>query len=142
MDVDRELRIEPYRGAAAAARRFVTETVTDWGLGGRTREIVLVCHELVANAILHAGSAVLLRLRRRPESLLVEVADSDPRLPCPALVHSVLRTSGRGLMIVELLCRSWGVRAVEGGKVVWAELPLTGTCRTVDVPPARPRNPV
>ncbi|BCJ33241.1 hypothetical protein Athai_07440 [Actinocatenispora thailandica] len=142
MDVDRELRIEPYRGAARAARRFVEDAIRDWRLGPRAREITLVSHELIANAFLHARSAALLRLRRRTDSLLVEVADTDPRLPCPTLVHSLLRTSGRGLMIVELLSLRWGVRPVDAGKVVWAELPLTGARHTLDAPPARPRNPV
>jgi hypothetical protein len=142
MDVDRELRIEPARGAARAARRFVEDAVRDWSLGARAREITLVSHELIANTFLHTRSAALLRLRRRPDSLLIEVADTDPRLPCPAMVHSVLRTSGRGLMIVDLLSLRWGARPVDGGKVVWAELPLTGVRHTLDAPPARPRNPV
>jgi hypothetical protein len=142
MDVDRELRIEPYRGAARAARRFVEDAVRDWRLGARAREITLVSHELIANAFLHARSAALLRLRRRSESLVVEVADTDPRLPCPTLVPSLVRTSGRGLMIVELLSLRWGARPVDGGKVVWAELPLTGVRHSLDAPPARPRDRV
>lgn len=141
MDVDRELRIEPYRGAARAARRFVEDAVRDWRLGARAREITLVSHELIANAFLHARSAALLRLRRRSESLVVEVADTDPRLPCPTLVPSLVRTSGRGLMIVELLSVRWGARPVDGGKVVWAELPLTGVRHSLATP-SRPRHPV
>ncbi|GAA4204223.1 ATP-binding protein [Actinocatenispora rupis] len=123
MDMERELRIEPYGGAVRAARGFVADALHDWRLGTRARDITLACHELVANAVLHAATPVLVRLRRDPDGVLVEVADSDPHPPCPRLADDPLSTSGRGLLIVERLSRRWGVRALPVGKVVWAELP-------------------
>ncbi|MGA8112448.1 MAG: ATP-binding protein [Actinocatenispora sp.] len=121
MDTERELQIEPHHGAARAARRFVEETLSEWGLANRLREVLLVSHELVANALVHARSAVRLRLRRLPDRLLVEVGDRDPRLPRRTPIDNFTSVSGRGIMIVEQLAREWGARPVADGKIVWAE---------------------
>ncbi|HEY3504274.1 MAG TPA: ATP-binding protein [Actinocatenispora sp.] len=122
MDMERELRIEPRRGATCAARRFVDEALRDWRLGTRARDVTLACHELVANAILHAASPVRVRLSRQPHGILVEVTDTDPHPPCRQILDDPLSTSGRGLLIVERLAAHWGVRPVPCGKVVWAEI--------------------
>ncbi len=122
MDNDRELRIEPCRGAARAARRFVEDTLRDWRRAARAREILLVCHELVANAVVHAKSSVRLRLSRRPDRVIVEVTDSDPRLPQRLTIDNLSSVSGRGMMIVDQLAVSWGVHPLPDGKIVWAEL--------------------
>jgi anti-sigma regulatory factor (Ser/Thr protein kinase) len=122
MDTERELRIEPYGGATRVARRFVDDTLRDWRLGARGRDITLACHELVANAVLHAATPVLVRLHRQAHGVLVEVADTDPHPPCRQILDDPLSTSGRGLMIVERLAARWGVRPLATGKVVWAEL--------------------
>ncbi len=122
MDNDRELRIEPYRGAARAARRFVEDTLRDWRRAARAREILLVCHELVANAVVHAKSSVRVRLFRRPGRVIVEVIDSDPRMPQRLTIDNLSSVSGRGMMIVDQLAVCWGVQPLPDGKIVWAEL--------------------
>lgn len=126
MDTERELQIEPHSGAARAARRFVEQTLSDWGLAGRAKEVLLVCHELVANALVHARSTARLRLRRIPGRLVVEVADADSRLPRRLSVDNLNSMSGRGMVIVEGLARAWGARPVAQGKVVWAEFVTDG----------------
>src|SRR5581483_9774122 len=61
------------------------------------------------------------RMRRRPGSLLLEVADGDGRLARPTPTD---RTDERhrGLMIVQTLSERWGVRPTGNGKVVWAQM--------------------
>jgi len=54
---------EPEPTAAAAARRFVRETLNSWQLSGRddiVADAVLLTSELVTNAVVHAGTSVQL----------------------------------------------------------------------------------
>jgi hypothetical protein len=51
----------------------------------------------------------------------VLVDDQDPRPPQPRDPDG---DGGRGLMIVDRLARAWGCTRLEGGKRVWAEIPV------------------
>jgi anti-sigma regulatory factor (Ser/Thr protein kinase) len=77
--------------------------------------------ELVTNAVQHARTPIELRLRRRPGTVLVEVADGDGRLARPTPV-GLADERHRGLVIVATLSVRWGVRPTGTGKVVWAEV--------------------
>jgi PAS domain S-box-containing protein len=82
----------------------------------------LVVTELVTNALLHGSPPVRVRLREVPDGVRLEVADRGAELPV-AVRRSSAAMTGRGLALVEALCRSWGVDADDlAGKVVWAEL--------------------
>ena len=75
------------------------------------------------------------------QSLLVKVRDGSPCLPVNVAGISV-DTAGRGVAIVALLSRDWGVTAhADGGKTVWAAFdtwqgfhPMLGPTRSVPVP--------
>lgn len=119
--MEAELGVEPRQGAAGAARRFVALTLRAWRITKPAQDILLVCHELVANGLTHAASPVRLRLRRRGDRLLIEVADHDPTPPLRG-EKDPLGDSGRGLIIIDLLATRWGYRQTPDGKVVWAEM--------------------
>lgn len=107
------------------ARHFLRRVLDRWDLGTVEDAAQLVVSELVTNAITHAASACQLRLSRSATTVRIEVADAgagtpDPRPDDPAAEH------GRGMHIVAVLAVAWGTEALPaGGKVVWAELPLS-----------------
>ena len=57
-----------------------------------------------------------------PDSLRVEVADHDERVPAPKDAVDDWDTSGRGLAFVASMSKAWGVQRLPGGKVVWFEV--------------------
>ncbi len=80
--------------------------------------------ELVGNALRYGGGPSGLRLLRH-DRLCVEVADIGPDLP--QIQHAPLSAEGgRGLQLINMLCRRWGTCRTPEGKVVWAEQDLPG----------------
>jgi anti-sigma regulatory factor (Ser/Thr protein kinase) len=90
-------------------------------------ELVLVISELMTNAVTHArvpgasGRQVGMSIEKADDVYRVEVRDTQsdnmPRL-CEGSVHD---TRGRGLVLVEALADSWGVKPEAVGKTVWVE---------------------
>jgi anti-sigma regulatory factor (Ser/Thr protein kinase) len=110
--------------AAHAARRLVRERLAGWGLGELADATELIVSELVANALRYGNGPGRLRLMRG-ERLCVEVSDTGPDLP--QIQHaSYSAEGGRGLQLVNALCRRWGSCRTPGGKIVWAEQDLPG----------------
>lgn len=102
------------------ARRFVRSTLRSWELDGAVEPAALIVSELATNAVLHARSALTVRLRvDAGGSLHLEVLDGSARLPDQRR-HSSEATTGRGLSIVAELASSWGVEQLTDGKSVWA----------------------
>ena len=89
-------------------------------------DAALVVSELLSNAILHAYPlpGERLQVAWAVDASSVEVAVSDGG--SPTVPHagnpSPSSISGRGLSIVEHLCKTWGVRADDVGLTVWAVL--------------------
>ncbi|RKE17156.1 SpoIIE family protein phosphatase [Streptomyces sp. TLI_171] len=104
------------------ARDFTRRTLTGWGLASLVEPVVLLTGELLANALLHAGSPLQLRVFRGA-LLTVEVSDADSREPRlrPAGEHD---EGGRGMVLINELAHRWGSRATRDGKVVWFEMEL------------------
>ena len=121
MTGEARLALDPVPGSAAAARRFVAETLGGWGCDMLVETGRLLVSELVTNAILHARTAMTLVVRLRRTGVRVEVHDTSDGAP-------VLRDygddamTGRGLALVDELAGSWGVERHGGGKAVWFEL--------------------
>lgn len=85
---------------------------------------VLLVSELVANAVLHARTAIRVVIRLDGSRLRIEVHDGDRR--APARKHySALSTTGRGILLLERLAQDWGVVPARDGKSVWFELDAT-----------------
>jgi anti-anti-sigma factor len=123
-----EVRLAPTLTAPASARRFVGELCRDWQLVVPDHDVVdravLVADELVTNAVVHARTDIQLRMELSGDRLHIAVHDQSPRLlrlvrPDPEA------ESGRGLRMVELVGKAWGVQHhPDGGKVVWCVLDL------------------
>lgn len=107
--------------APSQARHFVADQLRRWCLSEIEDSVTLVVSELVTNALLHARTDMVILLRRRDDSLLVEVTDSSLHQPMPRS-YSAHAATGRGLNLVAMLSQDWGVRAERGGKTVWAVL--------------------
>lgn len=113
--------------SAAAARRFVTEKVSEWGLDDLLDDALLVASELAANAVTHADSACRIRLSVTAATLRIDVIDTGAGTPEPQPT-TWMEERGRGLHLVDALTTAWGLEIVPEGKLVWAELPrpMTG----------------
>lgn len=108
--------------SAGSARRFVGATLRQWRCDDLVDVATLLVSELVANAVLHAGTDIGVAVRLAGPRLRVEVSDGNPGTPARKH-YSSLATTGRGLMLVERLSADWGVTpGPGGGKQVWFEL--------------------
>ncbi|PYC68433.1 histidine kinase [Streptomyces tateyamensis] len=110
------------RALVGHARRFVRETLHEWGLAALADQAELLTSELVTNALVHAGAPTQLRLFRN-QALTVEVSDVDGHAP---RLRRALEDDegGRGMHLVNELAHRWGSRATPRGKLVWFELEL------------------
>jgi PAS domain S-box-containing protein len=106
------------------ARRFVVDVLVGWGLGQFQETVRLLVSELVTNAVRHTATELMVRLMVDGGCLRCEVVDGSPVVPTPSLTVQPDATSGRGLMLVDLLSERWGVDDHPTGKVVWFELGL------------------
>lgn len=114
-----QLTLAPTGTSVGAARRFVVDRLRSADVAPEVVETAeLLVSELVTNAVLHAHTALSLRVFA-DAGVRVEVHDQDPRLPRQRR-HSAESVTGRGLELVALLATAHGVRPVAGdGKVVW-----------------------
>ena len=83
---------------------------------------MLVTNELVTNATLHAGTECEVVLTGRPNTLEIRVSDFDRQVDLRRHSFGAEMVTGRGLRMLEVLCRSWGVEPDERGKTVWCQL--------------------
>jgi anti-sigma regulatory factor (Ser/Thr protein kinase) len=108
--------------SARAARRFLRRALESWRCDAIADLVLLAANELVTNAVIHARSAVDLRVQLSNRVVRIEVVDRDPRPPVPRHAPDDA-TGGRGLAVVEAVASRWGVDPIEGGKRVWFEVP-------------------
>ncbi len=122
----------PEVASVAAARRFVGETLRNWGVD-EVDDAMLLTSELVTNAIVHAGTEVEVVCEALPGQVRVEVHDRHQarRIPVPGD-----QVSGRGLLFPETLATSWGITYGQGDKQVWFTMPGTDGDRQAPPPPA------
>ena len=87
-------------------------------------DLRLVVSELVTNAVRHARTSSTVVLERSGPSLTLTVRDCSPSLPLLTTRDS-MAGGGRGLGIVDVLSRDWGVTSALGeSKSVWAAFAL------------------
>ncbi|WP_405020709.1 ATP-binding protein [Kitasatospora sp. NBC_00070] len=106
------------------ARRQVRAVLAERGWpADRLDDLLLICSELVTNAVRHAGDPggeVRIRLLETGDACRIEVTDTRPDLPLPGL-PTVRDEGGRGLLLVRSLAADFGVAGHPGrGKTVWA----------------------
>src|SRR4029453_18750083 len=118
------LTLDPVLTAAAAGRQFVAEGCGHWGLQVLAEPAGLLASELVTNAVVHANTALELRVELRGSRLQVAVQDHNPDL-LGLLAAKGGTDRGLGLQIVDEVAKAWGVRQDgAGGKTVWCTLDL------------------
>ncbi|MFG2093222.1 SpoIIE family protein phosphatase [Streptomyces sp. NPDC048612] len=114
---------EPER--IAAARRQVRDVLHDWADPDQVDSAVLMVSEMVTNVLLHTDGDALLVAEitgeRGARRIRVDVADSSDELPHRRRPGE-LASSGRGLVLLELLAGAWGVDPRGDGKSTWFEL--------------------
>jgi len=90
-------------------------------------EVVLVASELVGNAVRHThsanGTGVGVDWALDDAGVTIWVSDTSPAAPAPR-EPTASEPGGRGLHIVQALSDNWGVRRTDGGKRVWAHVPV------------------
>lgn len=114
--------LPPQAASAGRARRFVADALTSARAPDAVDAATLLVSELVANAVLHAGGELRVRVACEDRCVRVEVADGSPTTP-KQRQQSRDATTGRGLLLVDALASDWGVRRSGPGKTVWFELP-------------------
>jgi LuxR family maltose regulon positive regulatory protein len=118
------LTLGPVPAAAAAARQFVEEVCGHWGLQVLAEPAALLASELVANAVVHAHTAMELRVEIHGSQLRVAVKDQGPDV-AGLLAAKDGTDRGLGLQILDQVAKAWGVRRDRaGGKTVWCALDL------------------
>ncbi|MFF4314374.1 SpoIIE family protein phosphatase [Streptomyces sp. 900105755] len=119
---------EPER--VAEARQHVRELLHDWDSPDQVDSAVLLVSEMLTNVLVHTDADALLLAEvagQAPERRLrVEVTDAGDDLPHKRRPGE-LASSGRGLVLIEILADAWGVDPRGQGKSTWFELYEGGT---------------
>ncbi len=114
---------EPER--VAGARRQVRDLLHDWASGEQVDSAELMVSEMLTNVLVHTDNDALLLAEAVGEQgnrrLRVEVADTSDELPHRRRPGE-LASSGRGLVLMEMLADAWGVDPRGEGKSIWFEL--------------------
>lgn len=114
---------EPER--IAEARHQVRDVLHDWSDEDQVDSAVLMVSEMVTNVLMHTDGDALLVAEITGEKgsrrIRVDVADSSDELP-HRRTPGELASSGRGLVLMELLAGAWGVDPRGDGKSTWFEL--------------------
>jgi anti-sigma regulatory factor (Ser/Thr protein kinase) len=120
---------EPER--IAGARQQLRELLHDWMSEDQVDSAVLLVSEMLTNVLVHTDADALLvaEVTGRPGAegipgdrrMRVEVTDASDDLP-HRRHPGELASSGRGLVLTELLADAWGVDPRGEGKSIWFEL--------------------
>lgn len=114
---------EPER--IAAARRQIRDVLHDWADADQVDSAVLMVSEVVTNVLTHTDGDALLVAEisgaRGARRIRVDVTDSSDELP-HRRSPGELASSGRGLVLLEVLAGAWGVEPRGDGKSTWFEL--------------------
>ncbi|GGV19401.1 SpoIIE family protein phosphatase [Streptomyces griseoflavus] len=114
---------EPER--VGVARHQLRELLHDWSSADQADSAVLLLSEILTNVLVHTDTDALLLAEvtdggdgRRIRVEVTDAGDDLPHLRRPG----ELASSGRGLVLVELLAHTWGVDPRGEGKSIWFEL--------------------
>jgi anti-sigma regulatory factor (Ser/Thr protein kinase) len=113
---------EPER--IADARQQLRELLHDWASADQLDSAVLLVSEMVTNVLVHTDADALLVAEVAGDPgqrrMRIEVTDGSDDLP-HRRHPGELASSGRGLVLVELLADTWGVDPRGEGKSIWFE---------------------
>jgi anti-sigma regulatory factor (Ser/Thr protein kinase) len=122
---------EPER--VAVARQQLKELLHDWPSEDQVDSAVLLLSEMLTNVLVHTDADALLLAEVRGEQgtrrMHVKVTDTSDALP-HVRRPGELASSGRGLVLIELLADTWGVDPQGEGKSIWFELYESASAET------------
>ncbi|MFJ8225855.1 ATP-binding SpoIIE family protein phosphatase [Streptomyces griseus] len=114
---------EPER--ISVGRQLVRELLHDWSDPEQVDSAVLMVSEMATNVLVHTDGDALMVAEISGEQgerrLRVEVADASDELPHRRRPGE-MASSGRGLVLMEMLADAWGVDPRGEGKSIWFEL--------------------
>jgi anti-sigma regulatory factor (Ser/Thr protein kinase) len=116
-----ELELPALPPSVAEARRAARAACRAWGVPHAAEDVALAVSELVTNAVVHAGTPLLLAMELDGGDLTVAVSDGSQGMPW-RLPPSPTREGGRGMAIVTELGATSGVVRTVLGKTVWMKL--------------------
>jgi serine phosphatase RsbU (regulator of sigma subunit)/anti-sigma regulatory factor (Ser/Thr protein kinase) len=118
---------EPER--IAWARRQMRDLLHDWADPEQVDAAVLMISEMATNVLVHTDGDALMLAQATGEHgerlLRVEVSDGSDELPHKRRPGE-MASSGRGLVLMEMLADAWGVDPQGAGKSIWFELYESG----------------
>ncbi|MFH8513889.1 SpoIIE family protein phosphatase [Streptomyces gelaticus] len=118
---------EPQR--IAAARQQLRDLLHDWADPEQVDAAVLMISEMATNVLVHTDGDALMLAQATGEHggrrLRVEVSDGSDELPHKRRPGE-MASSGRGLVLMEMLADAWGVDPRGAGKSIWFELNESG----------------
>ncbi|MFF7263155.1 SpoIIE family protein phosphatase [Streptomyces sp. NPDC008159] len=114
---------EPER--IAGARQQVRELLHDWTCPDQVDSAVLLVSEMLTNVLVHTDADALLVVEMTGDGgkrrMRIEVTDASDDLPHKRRPGE-LASSGRGLVLMDVLADAWGVDPRGDGKSIWFEL--------------------
>jgi anti-sigma regulatory factor (Ser/Thr protein kinase) len=114
----REIKLDPDPTSVRAARHFVRSNLYDLGFPESVDDGELIVSELVTNSLRHAPQMpCLLAVRIGAGHPVIEVHDFSPDLP-EKREPDLDSVHGRGLLVVEALCKDWDCVRSSSGKAV------------------------
>lgn len=125
MTRSRRLELAGTLSSVTAGRHFVRDVLVTWSRPALVEDAELGASELVANAVRHARTGLVLTITDG-DDVVIAVEDRHPGLRPAAGDEGLLAERGRGLHIVAAISDDWGIRVVEGGKIVWFSLRPAG----------------
>ncbi|KQV12034.1 MULTISPECIES: ATP-binding protein [unclassified Kitasatospora] len=113
--------------SVSVARHELRRVLAGWGWeGGPLDDAVLICSELVANAIVHTapglGDEIRVRVQESEGDCRIEVLDSRPDLMPVTPTAAPSGEGGRGLLLVRACAADMDVVTTRGRKKVWARV--------------------
>lgn len=117
-----EATFAPTFDQVVLARQFASRVVHDAGHVHAVHDVALAAGELAANAAEHAGTAFDVAVIVG-HCVRIEVTDHSVELPVRGDPDAYAER-GRGIALVELVSRAWGVDVIDDGKRVWVEIEL------------------
>jgi anti-sigma regulatory factor (Ser/Thr protein kinase) len=122
------LRIRGGDDAPTRARRWAHAQLRGHIPATTASDAELLVSELVTNSVVHAnvgaGRALTVDVTTLDDRLRIAVADPGSRLKPCILPPDPETPGGLGLLLVDELCETWGVRQDLGPNCVWCELLL------------------
>ncbi len=122
--LEEHLHLPEQLSSVSRARHFVGDVLRGWNLDALVEDAELGTTELVANAVRHARTNLVLTIRV-DGVVTIAIHDGQPELCRSVAADSdYMAENGRGVHIVSAIARDWGITTAANGKVVWFNLAL------------------